>query len=74
MSVSIKYRLHENITNLISDAQVFFNYTTSRTVFNLHSVEREKRQKINFQSLDTPPEFSSENSRWKSRKKSVNKN
>ena len=69
-----KYRLHENITILSSLAHVFFNYTTTKKVTDLHDAELDKRQRNKLQRLDDPPEYSSKNSSWNVQMSSVRTN
>ena len=71
----MKYRLHENINILSFVAHRFINYCTYKTVTDSYEAERKKkRQRKGSQRLDDPPEYSSEESRWKKKKQFVQKN
>ena len=72
-SISIKHRLHQNITTLSFIANGVFNFPTSKLVTDLHETECEKRQRKRVQRLDDRPDYTSKNSSWKIPKNSVNK-
>ena len=58
-SMSINFRLHENIIILSSLTHGFFKCTTLELVTDLLDAELEKRQRKTFQRLDDPCEYSS---------------
>ena len=64
-SVSVRYRLHENVTLKSSTAQRVFIYATPKMVTYLHENELGKCQKKSFQRLDDPTELSSKKNSWK---------
>ena len=73
-SISMKYKLHENITFLASFAYGFLNITSPKMVTELHDVECEKRRRNGTLKTfnDNPPEYPNFNS-WKTRTVEMNK-
>ena len=70
-SISVTYRLHENITPEIISPMDFFVYTATKMVIGLKNAEGDKSQRKIFQRHEEPPEYSSKINSWKIQKNSV---